>query len=88
MPEIDRDKVKAMLAEVPADQQEALLVRLKDRGYTVVPAGEPSAEEKPKGFLASTRRSSRPRCRRRSCRPGTARRPCPPSRGRRSRWAA
>jgi hypothetical protein len=51
MPEIDRDKVKAMLAEVPADQQEALLVRLKDRGYTVVPAGEPSAEEKPKGFL-------------------------------------
>lgn len=39
MPEIEREKVRAMLAEVPEGEQEALLVRLKERGYTIKGAG-------------------------------------------------
>lgn len=40
MPEIEREKVKAMLAEVPEDQHEALLQRLKERGYSVKPLAQ------------------------------------------------
>lgn len=41
MPEIEREKVQAMLAEAPADQHEAILQRMKDRGFTVKAAGTP-----------------------------------------------
>lgn len=37
MPEIGRDQLKAMLSEAPAEQREPLLLRLKERGYTVAP---------------------------------------------------
>lgn len=41
MPEIERDKVRAMLAEAPEDQHESILTRLKERGYTVKNASAP-----------------------------------------------
>lgn len=46
MPEIDRDKLKAMLSEAPEDQREPLLQRLKDRGYTIAGA-QPAVSQVP-----------------------------------------
>ena len=46
MPEIERDKIRAMLAEAPEDQHEALLTRLKERGYTVKDASTTVAQSR------------------------------------------